>query len=80
MISAFRQKQKKRTRMKEIASDRGRKMTRRRRRRRWCRRLPPGGRGCETSHASGVPVLVSDLLLHLGVGQGFQERGPARSK
>ena len=33
------------------------------------------GRG-KTSHTSGVPVLITDLLLHLRVRQRLQERGP----
>ena len=33
------------------------------------------GRG-ESSHSSGVPVLITDLLLHLRVRQRLQERGP----
>ena len=32
--------------------------------------------GCEPPHPPGVPVLVADLLLHLGVRQSLQERRP----
>lgn len=39
-------------------------------------RLPTGRGVGESPHAPGVAVLVADLLLHLGVGERLQVRGP----
>ena len=40
--------------------------------------LPSGRCRRQTSHSSGVSVLVSNLLLHLRVRQRLQERRPVK--
>ena len=32
--------------------------------------------GRQPAHAPRITILVADFLLHLGIGEGFQEGGP----
>jgi hypothetical protein len=38
--------------------------------------VDPGRVGRQSTHATCVPVLIADFLLHLGVGERFQEGRP----
>lgn len=42
----------------------------------YCRFLPSRCRIGQSPNPAGISILVPDLLLHFGIGQGFQERSP----